>query len=153
MSALGTHQTVSTGFKPAGSALPGPGPEELTSLLGYLRQEDIDAIEEAYAVARAAHSGQYRQSGEPYITHPRAVAEAGAHRARDARDLRANRESPRTERPVLRARGPRIQLSPPHAFPRAGQGAPKGARQPSRRRRQDPGSAPGAAEGLQGRRA
>jgi GTP pyrophosphokinase len=74
MPALGTHQTVSTGFKPAGIVLPGPGPEELTSLLAYMRREDIDAIEKAYEVARAAHAGQYRQSGEPYITHPLAVA-------------------------------------------------------------------------------
>jgi GTP pyrophosphokinase len=74
MPALGIHQGVASGLKPAGGALPGPGAEDLTAVLGYLRKEDIDAIEEAYEVARAAHSGQYRQSGEPYITHPLAVA-------------------------------------------------------------------------------
>ena len=54
--------------------MPGPGPEELTAVLDYLRSKDVDQIEEAYQVARAAHAGQYRQSGEPYITHPLAVA-------------------------------------------------------------------------------
>lgn len=32
-------------------------------------------IERAHAVAEQAHEGQFRQSGEPYITHPIAVAE------------------------------------------------------------------------------
>ncbi len=32
-------------------------------------------IERAYAVALQAHDGQFRKSGEPYITHPIAVAE------------------------------------------------------------------------------
>jgi GTP pyrophosphokinase len=73
MPSLGT-QTVSAGPKAAGAALPGPGPEELTASLGYLRPEDIRPIEEAYGMARAAHAGQYRKSGEPYITHPLAVA-------------------------------------------------------------------------------
>jgi GTP diphosphokinase / guanosine-3',5'-bis(diphosphate) 3'-diphosphatase len=58
----------------ATTSLPGPGPEELTAVLGYLKPKDVQQIEEAYEVARAAHSGQYRQSGEPYITHPLAVA-------------------------------------------------------------------------------
>jgi GTP diphosphokinase / guanosine-3',5'-bis(diphosphate) 3'-diphosphatase len=36
---------------------------------------DIALIERAYAVAERAHSGQLRMSGEPYITHPVAVAQ------------------------------------------------------------------------------
>src|SRR6187549_3626062 len=74
MPALGVHAGVASGLKATGSALPGPGPEELTAVLGYLKPADVAHIEEAYEVARAAHSGQYRQSGEPYITHPLAVA-------------------------------------------------------------------------------
>ncbi|OKL54921.1 hypothetical protein BSZ39_01735 [Bowdeniella nasicola] len=34
-----------------------------------------DLIERAYVVAKRAHEGQFRKSGEPYITHPVAVAE------------------------------------------------------------------------------
>src|SRR2546421_3765553 len=74
MPSLGVYAAVAAIPKPAGLALPGPGPEELTAVLGYLKQKDVDKIEQAYEVARAAHSGQYRQSGEPYITHPLAVA-------------------------------------------------------------------------------
>ncbi|MGK9147018.1 bifunctional (p)ppGpp synthetase/guanosine-3',5'-bis(diphosphate) 3'-pyrophosphohydrolase [Plantibacter flavus] len=36
---------------------------------------DLALIERAYTVAERAHSGQKRQSGEPYITHPVAVAQ------------------------------------------------------------------------------
>ncbi len=36
---------------------------------------DIAVIERAYTVAKEKHTGQLRQSGEPYITHPLAVAQ------------------------------------------------------------------------------
>ena len=36
---------------------------------------DLTVIERAYAVAERAHDGQKRRSGEPYITHPVAVAQ------------------------------------------------------------------------------
>ncbi|WP_309713492.1 bifunctional (p)ppGpp synthetase/guanosine-3',5'-bis(diphosphate) 3'-pyrophosphohydrolase [Pseudolysinimonas sp.] len=36
---------------------------------------DVVLIERAYAAAEKAHSGQKRKSGEPYITHPVAVAQ------------------------------------------------------------------------------
>jgi GTP diphosphokinase / guanosine-3',5'-bis(diphosphate) 3'-diphosphatase len=35
---------------------------------------DLSVIEKAYNVAQEAHSGQKRKSGDPYITHPLAVA-------------------------------------------------------------------------------
>ncbi len=35
---------------------------------------DLSAIEQAYVVAERAHRGQLRKSGDPYITHPVAVA-------------------------------------------------------------------------------
>ena len=38
------------------------------------KQYDITKIEEAYRIAEAAHDGQLRVSGEPYICHPVAVA-------------------------------------------------------------------------------
>ena len=41
---------------------------------GYLKPEDISQLESAYHFSKAAHEGQYRKSGEPYISHPLAVA-------------------------------------------------------------------------------
>src|SRR3954463_9002338 len=87
MSSLGVHASVVPSARLAGLALPGPGPEELTSALGYLKPKDIEQIEQAYQVARVAHSGQYRQSGEPYITHPLAVAKILAEWHLDAQAL------------------------------------------------------------------
>jgi GTP pyrophosphokinase len=44
------------------------------SLASYLKPPDIGRIEEAYHFSGKAHKGQYRDSGEPYISHPLAVA-------------------------------------------------------------------------------
>jgi len=41
---------------------------------GYLKPEDITQLESAYDFSKAAHAGQFRKSGEPYISHPLAVA-------------------------------------------------------------------------------
>ncbi len=41
----------------------------------YLSAADVARIKEAYRFSDAAHLGQFRRSGEPYITHPIAVAE------------------------------------------------------------------------------
>src|SRR5438105_11834303 len=48
---------------------------------GYLKPKDVARLEEAYRFSEAAHAGQTRQSGDPYIPHPPAVAEilAGWH--------------------------------------------------------------------------
>jgi GTP diphosphokinase / guanosine-3',5'-bis(diphosphate) 3'-diphosphatase len=40
----------------------------------YLPPEQVELVQEAYETANAAHRGQRRLSGEPYITHPVAVA-------------------------------------------------------------------------------
>ena len=42
--------------------------------LMYLPPEEVELVREAYRFSEAAHRGQMRQSGEPYITHPLAVA-------------------------------------------------------------------------------
>ncbi len=51
----------------------------LEALIRTLRthhpKADIPLIERAYQVAERAHEGQTRKSGEPYITHPLAVAQ------------------------------------------------------------------------------
>ncbi|MBD2796886.1 bifunctional GTP diphosphokinase/guanosine-3',5'-bis pyrophosphate 3'-pyrophosphohydrolase [Xenorhabdus sp. 18] len=43
-------------------------------VLKYLPEDQIDLLKQAYVVARDAHEGQTRSSGEPYITHPVAVS-------------------------------------------------------------------------------
>ncbi|HET7268823.1 MAG TPA: bifunctional (p)ppGpp synthetase/guanosine-3',5'-bis(diphosphate) 3'-pyrophosphohydrolase [Oleiagrimonas sp.] len=43
-------------------------------LATYLPAEQIDLVQQAYEVGARAHEGQKRRSGEPYITHPVAVA-------------------------------------------------------------------------------
>lgn len=40
----------------------------------YLPEDQIKRLQQAYFIARAAHEGQTRSSGESYITHPVAVA-------------------------------------------------------------------------------
>jgi guanosine-3',5'-bis(diphosphate) 3'-pyrophosphohydrolase len=45
------------------------------SRFGYLKPTDVARLAEAYRFSGAAHAGQRRQSGEPYISHPLAVAE------------------------------------------------------------------------------
>mgnify|MGYP000499697838 FL=1 len=40
----------------------------------YLESKQVDDIRRAYFYAEQAHEGQMRRSGEPYITHPLAVA-------------------------------------------------------------------------------
>ena len=48
---------------------------KLTEKLSYLKPAEIKLVRKAFQFADEAHLGQYRQSGEPYITHPLAVAE------------------------------------------------------------------------------
>jgi len=40
----------------------------------YLKPRDVEHVREAIEFSRAAHQGQKRQSGDPYISHPIAVA-------------------------------------------------------------------------------
>ncbi|MFM7533142.1 MAG: HD domain-containing protein, partial [Rubrivivax sp.] len=64
--------------RPAGPAAPEEGAPTsfaaLTQRLSYLSAADLAHVREAYRFADEAHLGQYRASGEPYITHPIAVA-------------------------------------------------------------------------------
>ena len=40
----------------------------------YLKPEDVSQLKLAYTFSQGAHSGQFRKTGEPYISHPLAVA-------------------------------------------------------------------------------
>lgn len=52
--------------------------ETIDTLIGTIRtyapKADVDMIRLAYDFAANAHAGQFRKSGEPYITHPLAAA-------------------------------------------------------------------------------
>lgn len=61
----------------------------LNTKLDYLKPADRALIKEAFQYADQAHLGQYRQSGEPYITHPVAVAEVCADWKLDAQSIMA----------------------------------------------------------------
>ncbi|MGI2170077.1 bifunctional GTP diphosphokinase/guanosine-3',5'-bis pyrophosphate 3'-pyrophosphohydrolase [Shewanella sp. MF05960] len=56
------------------------------SASSYLEPEQVELLKQAYLVARDAHEGQMRTSGEPYITHPVAVSRILA-------DMRLDHES------------------------------------------------------------
>ena len=63
--------------------------EGLLSKLSYLKPGEITQIKKAFQFSDAAHLGQYRHSGEPYITHPVAVAELCAKWRLDAPSIMA----------------------------------------------------------------
>ncbi|HRH17071.1 MAG TPA: bifunctional (p)ppGpp synthetase/guanosine-3',5'-bis(diphosphate) 3'-pyrophosphohydrolase [Aquabacterium sp.] len=57
--------------------------------LDYLDESDVRRVREAYRFADEAHLGQFRASGEPYITHPIAVAGLCAEWKLDAQAIMA----------------------------------------------------------------
>jgi guanosine-3',5'-bis(diphosphate) 3'-pyrophosphohydrolase len=61
----------------------------LTDTLDYLSPLDLEQVRLAYRFADEAHLGQLRNSGEPYITHPIAVALQCAEWKLDAQALMA----------------------------------------------------------------
>ena len=56
---------------------------------GYLKPEDISQLQTAYQFSETAHQGQFRKSGEPYISHPLAVANILAQWHMDSQALTA----------------------------------------------------------------
>lgn len=74
---LGNHPHTIDTFQAAGpSLLPADVETSALSLLlkEYFSQADIEQVWAAYRYAAFAHQGQTRKTGEPYITHPVAVA-------------------------------------------------------------------------------
>lgn len=48
--------------------------KKLRKKISYLTDAQIEKIQQAFLAASEAHKGQFRQTGEPYITHPVSVA-------------------------------------------------------------------------------
>jgi guanosine-3',5'-bis(diphosphate) 3'-pyrophosphohydrolase len=88
---------AATAIATAESAPPGAGAELLPHYLLDLRQmlesymsaDQVRQVERAFVVGARAHRGQTRKSGEPYITHPVAVARILAEMHLDAETLQA----------------------------------------------------------------
>ena len=77
-------------------AMPFPAPDEdavpeyvqaLERAADYLPEAQRAQLRRAWAVGAAAHAGQTRKSGEPYITHPVAVAQVLAEQGLDVETL------------------------------------------------------------------
>ncbi len=61
----------------------------ISKLETYLPPDQVELVQEAYDFAFRAHDGQRRRSGEPYITHPVAVADLLADLRLDAQTMMA----------------------------------------------------------------
>ena len=95
--------TATPDVKPAARKRPSPPPPHpptpadaaaasfaaLEVKLDYLDAADIRRVRDAYRFADEAHLGQFRASGEPYITHPIAVAVLCAEWKLDAQAIMA----------------------------------------------------------------
>lgn len=84
---------VTTNKSPASAPAPVPGVASVTQLTNklaeYLTPSELKKIKEAYRFSDEAHLGQMRMSGEPYISHPIAVAEICADWKLDAQAIMA----------------------------------------------------------------
>ncbi len=61
----------------------------LSKLESYMSDDQIELVVKAYDFGAEAHAGQVRQSGEPYISHPVAVAGILADMRMDAKGIAA----------------------------------------------------------------
>ncbi len=78
--------------QPAGPAAANAAAASFAALvdrLDYLSTQDVDLVRRAYRFADEAHLGQTRKNGEPYITHPIAVAALCTEWKLDAQALAA----------------------------------------------------------------
>lgn len=79
--------------RPQGAPLPAPGVASVTQLTAklaeYLSASELKKVREAYRFSDEMHLGQVRKSGEPYISHPIAVAEICADWKLDAQAIMA----------------------------------------------------------------
>lgn len=92
--ASATQSNVSAPAKPAGAGAAAANAAAasfaaLLEKLDYLDDASIEQVRQAYRFADQAHLGQMRNSGEPYITHPIAVAALCASWKLDAQALSA----------------------------------------------------------------
>lgn len=87
--ASGANRHTATPPSPAAANAAAASFASLTDKLDYLSATDLEQVRLAYRFADEAHLGQLRNSGEPYITHPIAVAAQCAEWKLDAQALMA----------------------------------------------------------------
>ncbi|HVZ45086.1 MAG TPA: bifunctional (p)ppGpp synthetase/guanosine-3',5'-bis(diphosphate) 3'-pyrophosphohydrolase [Ramlibacter sp.] len=88
-SGRGSKRPVAAQPSPAAANAAAASFAALTARLDYLEPGEVDQVRRAYRFADEAHLGQMRASGEPYITHPIAVAAQCAEWKLDAQALMA----------------------------------------------------------------
>jgi guanosine-3',5'-bis(diphosphate) 3'-pyrophosphohydrolase len=84
-----TLTRVTPNATPGGGALEDLLAPLLAEFASHRPEEDTAVIVTAGRTAQAAHDGQFRRSGEPYITHPIAVATIVAELGLDAQTVAA----------------------------------------------------------------
>ena len=75
--------------RPANSNVAVASFAQLIEQVRYLSEQDLEQVRQAYRFADEAHLGQMRKNGDPYITHPIAVALQCAEWQLDAHALMA----------------------------------------------------------------
>jgi GTP pyrophosphokinase len=92
-SARPASRNTDSPLKPEPSAAPNAGVASVTQLNNklaeYLTPSEMKKVKEAYRFSDEMHLGQIRKSGEPYISHPIAVAEICADWKLDAQAIMA----------------------------------------------------------------
>jgi guanosine-3',5'-bis(diphosphate) 3'-pyrophosphohydrolase len=76
-------------IRPHSKRLPEPVRNLEKVLKSYLDPDQVEAVHNAYLTSEAAHRGQTRKSGEPYIFHPVATAHILAEMAMDQQTISA----------------------------------------------------------------
>ncbi|OVZ62459.1 guanosine-3',5'-bis(diphosphate) 3'-pyrophosphohydrolase [Pigmentiphaga sp. NML080357] len=87
--AAGTQALVPASSNPAQASAGVSFAPLAETISQYLSPEDVRRVREAYRFSDEAHLGQFRASGEPYISHPIAVTEICAAWKLDAAALMA----------------------------------------------------------------
>ena len=74
MTPLDTMTSLHTGQQSASPEAPDSAGALFSDAAEYLRSEEVSQLESAYHFSDNAHQGQFRMTGDPYISHPVAVS-------------------------------------------------------------------------------
>ncbi len=83
-----TARAEAAAGQPVAPTVPADG-TDIASIAPYLKPDEAELLRRAHAFSARAHAGQFRRGGEPYITHPMAVAKTLADWRMDSQTLAA----------------------------------------------------------------